>query len=281
MQSCGIKAKLEPYYSIGLGAAQIPMLQMLQGYTMFPNRGLSTEPILLTRIEDKNGNILEEFTSNTKQVISEADAYTMEKLMQGVIQFGTARNLNAYKIPVQKAGKTGTTNSNADGWFIGYTPELIAGTWVGCEDPFISIYSGTAGGADMSAPKWGIFMSKVYADKKLGYGVIKEFAKPASMENDLISADADWGQLFKQGDSTTVDQGNGDANDFINDPVPENNTPIEKIGIESDIPNAKADTNSKAKGKLSSSPPPPPPANKPADDKNKKPVAKPKPNNDY
>lgn len=279
LQNCGIKAKLDPYYSIGLGAAQIPMLQMLQGYTMFPNRGLNTEPILLTRIEDKNGNVLEEFTSTTKQVISEADAYTMQKLMQGVIQFGTARNLNAYKIPVQRAGKTGTTNSNADGWFIGYTPELIAGTWVGCEDPFISIYSGTAGGADMSAPKWGIFMSKVYADKKLGYGVIKEFAKPATMENDLISADADWGQLFRQGDSTTIDQGNGDASDFINDPAPENNIPTEKIGIESEIP--KVDTN-KTKGKADDKKlsVPPPAANKPADDKNKKPVVKPKPN-DY
>ncbi len=281
VQSCGVKAKLDPYYSIGLGAAQIPMLQMLQGYTMFPNRGLCTEPILLTRIEDKNGNVLEEFTSSTKQVISEVDAYTMEKLMQGVIQFGTARNLNAYNIPVQRAGKTGTTNSNADGWFIGYTPELIAGTWVGCEDPFISIYSGTAGGADMSAPKWGIFMSKVYADKRLGYGVIKEFQKPASMENDLISADADWGQLFRQGDSTTLDQGNGDASDFINDPVPDKNIPVEKIGIESNIPNA-ADSNSKGKNKpedkkLTTSPP----ANKPVVDKNKKTGTKPKADNEY
>jgi penicillin-binding protein 1A len=281
VQSCGVKAKLDPYYSIGLGAAQIPMLQMLQGYTMFPNRGLCTEPILLTRIEDKNGNVLEEFTSSTKQVISEVDAYTMEKLMQGVIQFGTARNLNAYNIPVQRAGKTGTTNSNADGWFIGYTPELIAGTWVGCEDPFISIYSGTAGGADMSAPKWGIFMSKVYADKRLGYGVIKEFQKPASMENDLISADADWGQLFRQGDSTTLDQGNGDASDFINDPVPDKNIPVEKIGIESNIPNA-ADSNSKGKNKPEDKKLiPSAPANKPADDKNKKPGTKPKADNEY
>jgi len=73
---------------------------------------------------------------------------------------GTARSLGAYKIPVEKAGKTGTTTGNTDGWFIGYTPELLAGTWVGCEDPFIRIYAGTAGGSEMAAPSWGIFMEK-------------------------------------------------------------------------------------------------------------------------
>ncbi|MBK9486582.1 MAG: transglycosylase domain-containing protein [Chitinophagaceae bacterium] len=175
IQTCGITTKVPPYYSIALGAAEIPLMEMLQGYTMFPNKGLNTEPILMNRIEDKSGNLLEEFTAVSKQVIAESDAYTMATLMQGVIKFGTGRRLNSYNIPVEKAGKTGTTNNNADGWFIGYTPELLAGTWVGCDDPFIQIYSGTAGGAEMSAPGWGIFMSKVYADKKLGYGKITKF----------------------------------------------------------------------------------------------------------
>ena len=221
VQSCGIKSKLPPYYSLGLGAAEIPMLEMLQGYTMFPNKGLNTEPIFMTRIEDKSGNLLEEFNSGTRQVISEGDAYTMVKLMQGVIQFGTARILNNYSIPVQKAGKTGTTNNNTDGWFIGYTPELLAGTWVGCDDPFIRIYQNNTGGAEMSAPKWGIFMNKVYADKKLQYGKIKEFEKPLEFENDPIYADQNMARYFHEGDSTTIDEGNGDADDFINLPMPE------------------------------------------------------------
>ena len=278
VQSCGIKTKLPPYYSIGLGAAEIPMLEMLQGYTMFPNKGMNTEPIFMTRIEDKSGNLLQEFNTTTKQVISETDAYVMAKLMQGVIQFGTARILNSYSIPVEKAGKTGTTNNNADGWFIGYTPELLAGTWVGCDDPFIRIYANNAGGAEMSAPKWGIFMTKVYADRKLDYGQIKTFEKPAELNNDPIYADQNMNRFFQEGDSTTQDEGNGDANDFFNAPLPDTkNEPTEKIGIESQIPKAVMDT---GKSKKPEDKKPTTPALNPADDKNKKPV-KPKPVNDY
>ena len=276
-QSCGIKTKLPPYYSIGLGAAEIPLLEMLQGYTMFPNRGLNTQPIILSRIEDKSGNMLQEFNSVTKQVIAETDAYTMVKLMQGVIAHGTARTLNRFTIPVEKAGKTGTTNNNADGWFIGYTPELLAGTWVGCDDPFIRIYAGTAGGAEMSAPGWGMFMSKVYADKKLGYGKIKTFEKPIELTNDPIYADQNLDKYFMEGDSTTKDEGNGTADDFFNVPVPPDNKPIEKIGIESQIPPAKPDTGNSNKPVTKKAVMP---AQNPADDKNKK-KDKPKVNNDY
>ncbi|RYF87995.1 MAG: penicillin-binding protein, partial [Chitinophagaceae bacterium] len=162
-KQCGIKANMPPYPSIALGSADIPLMQMLQAYTMFPNKGYNTEPVYVTRIEDKNGNLLHEFpVAQSKQVIGEADAYTMVKIMQGVIQIGTGRRINSYKIPVQKAGKTGTTNGNTDGWFIGYTPDLLAGTWVGCGDPFIPVYSSSAGGSEMGGPKWGLFMSKVY-----------------------------------------------------------------------------------------------------------------------
>ena len=290
VQNCGIKAKLPPYYSIALGSAEIPMLEMMQGYTMFPNKGLNVEPIVMTRIEDKSGNLLEEFSSSPKQVISETDAFIMVKLMQGVIQFGTARVLNSYNIPVQKAGKTGTTNNNADGWFIGYTPELLAATWVGCDDPFIRIYANNAGGAEMSAPKWGIFMNKVYADKKLGYGKIKEFEKPAELSNDPIYADPTMERLFRDGDSTTLDQGNGDAEDFGTPPADKDIKVDDNIKIESEIPNSKPDTSSSAAtpkqpGGKEKDTRPPPPAVKPTDDKAKKaavkPVVKPKPLNDY
>jgi penicillin-binding protein 1A len=202
------------------------MLEMLQAYSMFPNRSFNTEPILVTRIEDKSGNILQEFIPESKQVMSESSAFTMVQLMQGVVKFGTAKSLNSYNIPVEKAGKTGTTNGNTDGWFIGYTPELLAGTWVGCEDPFIRIYAGTSGGNEMAAPKWGVFMAKVYADKKLGYGKMKTFEKPATFSNEELSADADWSRIFKQGDSTSVDEGNGDAGDFMDAPMTEE-TPLQ------------------------------------------------------
>ena len=285
-QACGIKTKLPPYYSIGLGAAEIPMLEMLQGYTMFPNKGLNIAPIIVSRIEDKSGNLLQEFSSTPKQVISENDAYTMVSLMQGVIKFGTARILNNYSIPVQKAGKTGTTNNNADGWFIGYTPELLAGTWVGCDDPFIRIYANNAGGAEMSAPKWGIFMNKVYNDKKLLYGKIKEFDKPSALSLDPIYADQNMARFFHEGDSTTRDEGNGEPEDFINPPMNDNfDSNLLKIGIESEIPGSNADTNhhlpkmfeEKKETKIQVS------AVKITDDKNKKQVKiiKTKPTNDY
>lgn len=278
IQNIGIKTKVPPYYSIGLGSAEIPMMEMLQGYSMFPNKGLSTEPIIITRIEDKSGNVLQEFSSTPKQVISESDAYTMAKLMEGVIQFGTARILNSYSIPVEKAGKTGTTNNNADGWFIGYTPELLAGTWVGCDDPFIRIYANNAGGAEMSAPKWGIFMNKVYADKKLEYGQVKTFEKPLELTNNPIYAD-NFDKYFMEGDSTTLDEGNGNADDFFNAPPPPDNKPIEKIAIESQIPKAVTDTGKTKKQDDKTDKKGITPMLNPADDKNKKPV-KPKPIND-
>ena len=292
-KSVGIKAKLPPYTSLALGAAEIPMLQMLQAYTMFPNKGFNTELAFITRIEDKNGNLLEEFITEKKQVINEQDAYTMVKLMQGVVEIGTGRSLNGYDIPAQKAGKTGTTDDNTDGWFIGYTPELLAGTWVGCDDPFIRIYSGTSGGNEMALPKWGYFMKKVYADKTLPYGSILKFEEPANLANNPIYADENFANLASKGDSSQYeDQGNGNAGDFIDAPLTEaNNT---GIPIESELPKKLKDTASKNKNGTPAPivplktpdkkdiKPATTPALKPVD-KNQKPVKndKPKAANDY
>ncbi len=236
-QQCGVKAKLPPYPSIALGAAEIPMLQMLQAYTMFPNKGNNTEPVFVTRIEDKNGNLVHEFAmAQSKPVIGETDAYTMVKMMEGVIKSGTGRRLNSYNIPTQKAGKTGTTNNNTDGWFIGYTPTLLAGTWVGCEDPFIPIYQNNAGGAEMAAPAWGNFMVNVYADKRFkDYNTIKEFTIPVEVKNDPIFADANFQNIISRGDAPTDDEGNPiSAEDYLNDEepmeiMPEENTTIDTV----------------------------------------------------
>ncbi len=240
-QSCGVKTKLPPYPSIALGSAEIPMLEMLQGYTMFPNKGYNTEPIFISRIEDKNGNLLQEFTTEPKQVLNENDAYTMVTLMKGVVQSGTGRSLNNYNIPAEKAGKTGTTNDNTDGWFIGYTPELLAGTWVGCDDPFIRIYAGTSGGNEMALPKWGYFMNKVYADKKLPYGNVLKFEEPAAFTNDPVYADDMLERLARQGDSLQYeDQGNGGADEYIDAPLTDYET---NVPTESEIaPANKKDT---------------------------------------
>jgi penicillin-binding protein 1A len=298
-KTVGISAKLPPYTSLALGAAEIPLLQILQAYTMFPNKGFNTEPVFISRIEDKDGNLLEEFIQiNSKQVISEQDAFTMVKLMQGVVQIGTGKFLNKYDIPAQKAGKTGTTNDNADGWFIGYTPELLAGTWVGCDDPFIRIYAGTSGGNEMALPKWGYFMNKVYADKTLPYRNVLNFQEPAQMASDPIYADQNFKDIINSGDSSNYseDQGNGAAGDFIVDPISDNNA--SKIPVESEFDNNKKDTGTKIKDKTDVSPQTPkqtdsqkdpkalmPPPIKPADDKNKKTGSQEKPktskNNDY
>lgn len=254
----GIKVEIPPYPSIALGSAEIPMLEMLQSFTMFPNKGYNTEPIFLTRIEDKNGNLLKEFPiAQSKQLISETDAYTMAKLMEGVIQSGTGQRLKSYNIPVAKAGKTGTTNGNTDGWFIGYTPELLAGSWVGCEDPFIPIYANNSGGAEMAAPSWGIFMSKVYADKKLNYGEAKEFIEPAEMKNDPIYADATFESLFDKGDSLSYEDDN-DGSDFFSEDLYDE-TEVISPAIPKPDPK-KTDTSKTKQGRQ--------------DDKNKKPEVK-------
>ncbi|MEN9963986.1 MAG: hypothetical protein RL582_1081 [Bacteroidota bacterium] len=217
-KQCGITAKLPPYPSIALGAAEIPMLQMLQAYTMFPNKGYNTPPVYVTRIEDKDGNLIFEFPlSQSKELISESENYTMVKMMQGVIKFGTGRRLNSYNIPAEMAGKTGTTNGNTDGWFIGYTPEILAGTWVGCEDPFIPIYSNNSGGAEMAGPNWGSFMSQVYNDKRLPYGGMLQFEQPAELKNDPIYAESNFENIVKSGDSLNIDESNGSADDFMGD----------------------------------------------------------------
>ncbi len=166
--------------------------------------------------------------------------------MEGVVNFGTARSLANYNIPVKKAGKTGTTQDNTDGWYMGYTPELLAGTWVGCDDPFIRIYAGTSGGNEMALPKWGYFMNKVYNDRSLGYGKQTDFEQPAEMANNPIYADQNFKNIATQGDGVVdpedEDQGNGDAVDFI-DPA----TTGADIPVESQFSTDKKDTSTKNK----------------------------------
>ncbi len=213
--------------SIALGSADIQLIEMLQAYTMFPNRGFNTEPVYLTKIEDRNGNVLQTFEPQVKQVISEVDAYTMVKMMEGVVDYGTAGSLRwRYGIQSTIGAKTGTTNDNTDGWFIGYTPQLLAGAWVGNDDPFLHLPKyGTGGGSDMAMPEWAYFMQKVYADKSLGIDPKAAFQKPAELNNNPIYADQNFAAISQEGqgiDSADV-EGNGDAQDY----APPTDVPVE------------------------------------------------------
>ena len=224
---CGIKSDIPIVPSIALGTADIQLIEMLRAYSMFPNRGFNTQPIYISRIEDKNGNVIQSFEAETKQVISEVDAYTMYKMMQGVVDYGTGGAMRwKYGINSDMGGKTGTTNDNTDGWFMGYTPQLLAGAWVGCDDPFLHLRNGwTNGGNDMAMPEWAYFMQKVYADKKLGIDPKATFQKPAELNNDPIYADQNFSNIVKegQGNDFSEDQGNGDAGDYESTP----NVPVE------------------------------------------------------
>lgn len=221
---CGIKSSIPVVPSIALGSADIQLIEMLRAYTMFPNRGFNTEPIFINKIEDKNGNVLESFQPETKQIISEADAYMMYKMMQGVMDFGTGGSMRwRFNIQSDMGGKTGTTNDNTDGWFIGYTPQILAGAWVGCDDRFLHIRNGwTYGGNEMAMPEFAFFMQKIYADKELGIDPKAEFQKPEELSNDPIYADQNFSSIVKKGEGTEFieDVGNGNADEYIDQHVP-------------------------------------------------------------
>ncbi len=180
----GITSKIPPYPSIALGSADLSLIEMMNAYSMYPAGGMSTKPIYISRIEDKNGNILQTFTTTHKEVINEADAYIMTRMMQGVVDIGTARSLRGtYGINAEAAGKTGTTNNNADGWFIGFTPGVLAGAWVGADDPILRISNNYVGqGAQMAMPIWAYFFQEVYKDKTLEISPTARFIQPASVK---------------------------------------------------------------------------------------------------
>ena len=182
----GITSEIPEVPSICLGTADINVFEMVAANSTFANKGTYIQPTFITRIEDKNGKVIEEFIPNTDEVFSEEKAYTMIQLMRGVVDGGTGSRLRfRHKLMNQIAGKTGTTQRNADGWFIGLTPELVAGAWVGGEDRSIHFNSMVEGqGATMALPIWGKFFSKVYADNKLKVSK-GDFPKPKNIDPNL------------------------------------------------------------------------------------------------
>lgn len=183
-----ITAKIDPYPSIALGACEISLYEMMQSYSMFPGKGFNVKPMYITRIEDRNGNVLATFTPKRKEIISEVTAYSIAKMMEGVMRAGTGRGMWSYVPDMAIAGKTGTTNENSDGWFIGYTPQLIAGGWVGADDRFIHFNKESAWGQGGRAvlPIWGYFFGKAAADANCGIDTKLTFSKPDMVENEIM-----------------------------------------------------------------------------------------------
>jgi penicillin-binding protein 1A len=165
----GITAPIEPFPAICLGTPDLSVYEMTGAYSTFANKGVWTEPIFLTRIEDKNGVVLQEFVPKKVEALSEETAYVTLSLLQGVVQFGTSMRLRfKYGLSNPIAGKTGTTQNQSDGWYMGITPDLVSGVWVGCEDRSIHFRTTHLGqGANTALPIWGLYMKKVYADKDL------------------------------------------------------------------------------------------------------------------
>lgn len=172
MHSFGIKGYIDPVVSMCLGTCDVSVEEMVDAYTAFVNKGIRTEPLYVTRIEDNNGNTIATFTPNTFEVISEITSYKMIYMLQKVVTEGTGMRLRGsqYQLYMPMGGKTGTSQNHSDGWFVGFTPELVAGCWVGGEDRAVHFNSMDLGqGARTALPIYGGFMKRVYDDPNLGF----------------------------------------------------------------------------------------------------------------
>lgn len=219
----GVTEEMPNEYAIALGSTDITIFEMLGAYSTFANFGNYQKPEMIWRIEDANNRVIKEVKNDTKEVMNEMYAYTMLDLMMGVAKFGTAsgelRRLGIGE-EVEIAGKTGTTQNNSDGWFMGLTPKLATGVWVGWEDRATHFWStGEGQGAKMALPIWGIFMKKVWGDKTLKISKEDKFEKPSNWTGDCSDL---------QGLGGYGDEGGLQTIDEIKNPKPEvpvNNTP--------------------------------------------------------
>jgi penicillin-binding protein 1A len=183
----GIESHIDPVPSMIYGTSDMSVKEMVAAYATFANKGIHTKPLFVTRIEDKYGNVLATFQPETKEAISEETAFLMLNLMQGVTKFGTAARLRyKYGMNGEIAGKTGTTNKHSDGWFIGITPNLVSGAWVGAEERSIHFDRlGMGSGTSMALPIWGEYMTRVYDDSTLFITEEDVFEAPEGFKVDL------------------------------------------------------------------------------------------------
>jgi penicillin-binding protein 1A len=217
LKQIDIPTAVTPYPSNALGACELSLYEMLGGYTMFPSGGINTEPYYIARIEDKHGNVLDDFSGQGpqhKEVLSQSTAYTMTRMMQGPVDFGTAAGLRSRLGISEMGGKTGTTNDNSDTWFMGYTPQLLAGCWIGCDDRFIRLEGQSSDGGHIARPIWENFFRLALADKSLGLDKTARFIKPDSLSAGLqYDYDRQYEKAPPPG-AEGADQGNGNAYDY-------------------------------------------------------------------
>lgn len=187
MHKMGIRSFIDPVYSIFLGTSDITLEEMVGAYGTFANKGVYTRPMYVTRIEDKNGNAIAKFTPRIEEVISEDQAYLMLDLLQGVVNIGSGIGLRAsFELTNQIGGKTGTTQNHGNGWFMGVTPNLVAGVWSGWEDQSIHFESlGEGQGARIALPIFGLFLKKIYSDPQFGIMEADVFERPAGFTMEL------------------------------------------------------------------------------------------------
>ena len=224
-KNLGIESDMPAVPAIALGTPDLSVYEMVAAYSTFANKGVYNKPVMVMRIEDKNGTILYQFTPESRDVLSEEVAYVTTNLLEGVTQGGSGARLRTvgaekwssvykevmtgypYALTNPIAGKTGTTQNQSDGWFMGMVPNLVTGVWVGGEERATHFKTITYGqGATMALPIWGLFMTKCYADKDLEVSTA-EFERPANLS---INVDCS-----KKGDSNSSDtEGLDDSLDF-------------------------------------------------------------------
>lgn len=203
----GVTGEMTPDLATALGSSDITIYEMLGAYSTFANFGNYIKPEMIWRIEDANGRVIKEVTTEVREVMNPIHAYSMIDMMKGVASYGTAsRQLRSMGINAEIAGKTGTTQKNSDGWFIGITPKLATGVWVGWEDRATHFWStGEGQGAKMALPIWGYFMKKIYADKSLKITQEDKFEKPSDWKGDCSDLQG-LGGYGDEGGLQTIDE---------------------------------------------------------------------------
>ena len=238
LKNCGVKTEIDPVPAICLGSGETSLYEMMQAYSMFPAGGFSVKPMYITRIEDKNGNTLQAFTSERKEVISAVTSYNIISMMQGVMKYGTGKRAASYGINVTNvAGKTGTTNDNSDAWFMGYSPQLLCGVWTGCDDRFIRFGSTAVGqGSSLALPIWAYFYANCLKDKNTGLDSKVAFVKPEGVVTDSLP---DWTKpMMTSGEGTETPPGGASGSDYD---APAPTAPAPATGTKKDsVPKAVA-----------------------------------------
>ncbi|MDP2209259.1 MAG: PBP1A family penicillin-binding protein [Bacteroidota bacterium] len=184
----GIKSKLPPYESLSMGTGEVSPLEITAAFSVYPNDGVYVQPFSIIRIEDKDGNIIEENQSERREVLSKETAYIITSMLEDAVNSGTGTRVRSY-FNLPAAGKTGTTQEYADSWFIGFTPQLTAGVWVGFDNKSVHFTSADGQGGRAAAPIWGRFMGSVYEDKSIGLP-LEFFQQPEGIVRELICSDS-------------------------------------------------------------------------------------------